>query len=99
MTASQGRRAMLVMSGGRAHLELRGNLVPVGSLARGAPLDAWVQKEERERKAPREILVLMGPQAGQASLGLEGPLDALGLMVFQGSLVLWVNQVSWDLLG
>lgn len=99
MTASQGRRAMLVMSGGRAHLELRGNLVPVGSLARGAPLDAWVQKEERERKAPREMLVLMGPQAGQASLGLEGPLDALGLMVFQGSLVLWVNQVSWDLLG
>lgn len=37
----------------------------------------------------REMLVLMDPQAGQASLGLEGPLDALGLMVFQGSLVLW----------
>lgn len=41
----------------------------------------------------------MDPQAGQAPLGLEGPLDELGLMVFQGSLVLWVNQVSWDLLG
>lgn len=37
----------------------------------------------------REMLVLMDPQAGQAPLGLEGPLDELGLMVFQGSLVLW----------
>lgn len=37
----------------------------------------------------REMLVLTGPQAGQAPLGPEGPLDGLGLMVFQGSLVLW----------
>lgn len=37
----------------------------------------------------REMLVLMGPQARQAPLGLEGRLDDLGLMVFQGSLVLW----------
>lgn len=37
----------------------------------------------------REMLVLMGPQAGQAPLGLEDPLDELGLMVFQGSPVLW----------
>ena len=35
------------------------------------------------------MLVLMGPQARQAPLGLEGPLDGLGLTVFQGSLVLW----------
>lgn len=90
---------MLVILGDRGHLELPGNLVPVASLARGVPLAAWVQKEERARKAPREMLVLMDPQAGQAPLGLEGPLDELGLMVFQGSLVLWVNQVSWDLLG
>lgn len=37
----------------------------------------------------REMLVLMAPQAEQAPLGLEGRLDGLGLMVFQGSLVLW----------
>lgn len=90
---------MLVILGDRGHLELQGNLVPVGSLARGVPLAAWVQKEKRERKAPREMLVLMAPQAEQAPSGLEGPLDGLGLTVFQGSPVLWVNQVSWDLLG
>ena len=35
------------------------------------------------------MLGLMGPLARQAPLGLEGRLDGLGLMVFQGSLVLW----------
>lgn len=90
---------MLVISGDRGRLELQGNLVPVDSLASGAPLAAWVQKAEKGRKAPREMPVLMGPQAGQAPLGLEGPLDGLGLMVFQESLVLWVNQATWDLPG
>lgn len=37
----------------------------------------------------REMRDLMGLQAGQAPLGLEGPLDGLVLMVFQESLVLW----------
>lgn len=87
------------MLGHRGHLELQGSLGPVGSLVRGVPLAAWVQKAKRERKEPKETPVLMGPQARQATLGLEGPLDDLGLMVFQGSLVLWVNQASWDLLG
>lgn len=90
---------MPVMSGDRDHLELQANLVPGGSLARGVPLAAWVQKAERARRGPREMLVLMGPQAGQVPLGPEGPLDGLGLMVFQGSLVLWVDQASWDPLG
>lgn len=90
---------MLVMLGHRGHLELQGSLEPVGSLVRGVPPAAWVQKAKRERKEPKEMLVLMGPQARQAPLGLEGRLDGLDLMVFQGSLVLWVNQASWDLLG
>lgn len=43
---------MLVILGDRGHLELPGNLVPVASLARGVPLAAWVQKEERaDRKS------------------------------------------------
>lgn len=97
--ALQEKREILVILGVRGHLELQENLVPVDSLARGVPLAAWVQKAERERKEPREMLGLMGPQAEQAPQGLEGPLDGLGLMVSQGSLVLWVNQASWDLLG
>lgn len=62
----QGRKETLVMLGDWVRLALLGNPALLGPLARGVFLDAWVEKAEKGRKAPRGSQVLMGPQGGLA---------------------------------
>lgn len=94
----RGRKETLVMLEDRVHLALLGNPAPLGPLARGVLLDTWVEKAEKGRKVPRGTQVLTGPQGGQAQWELEDLLGMSDLRVFEGSLALWVNQASWDLL-
>lgn len=96
LMAPQERRETLVMLGGRGRRVLPGNQVPPDPLERGVLRVAWVEKAKRGKKAPRGSQVPMGLQGGQAQWGLAGPLAAWALMVFPGSLALWVNQASWD---
>lgn len=60
----QGRRETLVMLGARVLLVLLGNPAPLGLLAKGVLLVAWVEKAEKGRKVPRGSQVPMDPQEG-----------------------------------
>lgn len=115
---AHGARMVLRVTGERtASQDSLDPLVPLGRMGPLDPLESGdllallVQRDDKERREPRGILVLSGPQERQAPWVLQARQESLALMVCGGSQAQWVSkaalepqvrlgpQVLWDLQG
>lgn len=90
-------KEMMVSLGKRDPQALLESQVPLGLQEKGVPLVLWAPKADRERKEPREKLAWKALLGRLVPLAPKGLLGSQALMVFVGSLALWVNKASQDL--